>query len=131
MSAAEYYNDPRYRPRQSHYGDPRPGSSNRQHMGVVSRPGPEVHEDSPIEEVQRDFPPGEYAYGHYPKRRSRRHPSGQYMTTSAPRARSAHGRDSRYPDDYYYHDRHPRSDHYRRSRRDDPRRTYYVDEGTR
>ncbi|KAK2755860.1 hypothetical protein FQN54_005655 [Arachnomyces sp. PD_36] len=114
MAAAEYYNDPRYRPAApQHDYDSRPSRRPDHHMPLTTRM--DAHEDSPIEEIQRDFPPGEYAYGQRPKRRSRR--TRDYDSGAPPRrARSAHGH-GRYDDPPPYYDDH------RSSRRSDRHRS--------
>lgn len=124
MAAAEYYNnDPRYRPSVPQYPPPQyePRPSRRPDHANLSRM--EAHEDSPIEEIPRQFPPGEYAYGHHPTRRSRR--PRDYDSSDPRRAHSARGR---YDDGHRYDDRRPhrsdrhRSDRHRHSKYDEPRR---------
>jgi hypothetical protein len=116
-----YYGDSRYRAkRDKHsrpsgyveetYVDSRGGGYGGRQMELVRRR--DDSDDSVVEEVTRDFPPGEY-YG-YP-RRSR----VTRVREGARRARSTGGPDPYYDDGGYY-----RRDDYRprRSRRHDERR---------
>lgn len=102
----------RYRPTgyvEETYVDSRGGNNSR--MDLVRR-----YDDSndEVEEVQRDFPPGEYSYGR---------PRRTKVTTvreGVRRARSVGGRDPYYGGGYY------RRDDYRRSGRYDDRRKLAV-----
>lgn len=109
LPAMSYYNDGRYRVKRDRYS--RPGGGVVDETYVDSRGGygsqlvrrRDDSEDSVVEEVTRDFPPGE-SYGYQRPRR---------VTTvreGVRRARSAGGRDPYYDEDYY------RRDEYRPSR---------------
>lgn len=118
-----HYADTRYRPRQERdsrtagyvedsYVESRGGHGNRQ-MELAYH-----HDDSDgsIEEVTRDYPPGEYGYGYgYPRR-------GKVTTVreGVRRTRSVGARDP-YHDNGYY-----RSDDYRRSKRYRDKHDRYV-----
>lgn len=126
MAAAEYYNGPRYRPHPPQYEPREPRHSRRpEHLPPPSRmERMEAHEDSPVEEIPRAFPPGEHYYGHHghhPKRSSRRtRDYDPYAAAPPRRARSARGR---YDDGYGHDDRRShRSDRHRPSRYDEPSR---------